>query len=91
MPEQETIKDDDEVNVWAIRLATLEFLVKLLVVDFFERGPEPAATANDCAELIRRRANKNPPGSPPDKTTLALEEDMNVFFDDVIHHLQGLK
>ncbi len=87
MSEQETMKDD-EVNVWAIRLATLESVVKMLCLDFFQRGPEPAASANDCAELIRRHFAQKLPGSQPSNTTLALEEDMNVFFDEVIHQLQ---
>ena len=88
MSEQETM-EDDEINLWAVKLATLEMLVKVLFVDFFKRGPEPLATANDCAELIRRHFAQKPAGSQISETTLALEESLNVFFDEVMHQLRA--
>ena len=82
---------DNEVNMWAIKLATLEILAKSLYVEFFRRQPDPVASANSHAELYRQRAAEKPPLSLSQHEALALEEDMNVFLDELVNTLRRLE
>ncbi len=68
--------EDNEVNLWAVKLATLEILVKALYVEFFRRQSDPIARANDYAELFRQRVAENPPAANRQDERLALEENL---------------
>ena len=71
------------------KLAAIEKVVELLLVETIERSENPIAAADRLAEGLRASEFRHPAGGATEELRLVMSETLNGLFDRVVANLRA--